>query len=183
MKSSNLLLTKPGRVVKVADFGTSKILNTLGFQPLGKAPVNEMEEVTLQTRFDGVMGTIPWTAPELLSGEPFGLPIDVYSFAVVMWEMLTRQVPYEEFKKTFTIISHVKAGGRPPVPKDAAEDFAHLMTACWSQEPKDRPTFSAIVDSLSSMLHGANPDSQHALHSHEPHADSRHSSNASDRRA
>ena len=56
---------------------------------------------------------------------------DVYSFGIVMWEIITRQTPYEDLPQ-FSIPVAVSKGTRPPIPKEAPLEYAKLMKTCWS---------------------------------------------------
>jgi serine/threonine protein kinase len=96
--------------VKVADFGFARI----------------KEENATMTR----CGTPCWTAPEIIRGESYSEKADVYSFGIVMWELLTRKVPYAS--QTFMSVAlEVLDGKRPEVPSDCPPDFKELMQRCW----------------------------------------------------
>ncbi|GMF60732.1 unnamed protein product [Phytophthora fragariaefolia] len=77
LKSSNVLLDARG-AAKIADFGLSCALE------LGRAA-----DLTAET------GTYGWMAPEVIRHEPYSSKADVYSFAVVLWELLARDVPFK----------------------------------------------------------------------------------------
>ncbi|ELR13875.1 5'nucleotidase [Acanthamoeba castellanii str. Neff] len=133
VKSSNLLVDD-NMTVKVADFGfaTTKVDNGT------------------MTR----CGTPSWTAPEILSPPTGGTKTrytekaDVYSFGIVMWEVLTQELPYHD-QDVMQVAMEVLGGGRPPVPPDCAEGFSQLMQSCWHQDPQQRPDMNAVVMALS----------------------------------
>ena len=95
-----------------------------------------------------------WTAPEIHEERPYGLPADVYSFGIFMWEVLSRQAPFAHLKTVWAVRNAVVAGERPPVPADQDEDFVALMQACWSGNDRLRPTFAAVVRRLEAMCAG-----------------------------
>lgn len=96
-----------------------------------------------------------WTAPEILSGKKSKLTpeADVYAFGVILWELMTRQVPYVssiDFKKKemnvkFQQIDRVKKGERPAIPGGLPAVARELIERCWHQDPRKRPKFSEIA--------------------------------------
>jgi len=76
---------------------------------------------------------------------------DVYSFAIVMWEVLTRKVPYED-RNMMTVALDVINGNRPPIPSDCPENFAKIMQKCWMGKSADRPTMDEVVQYLNSEM-------------------------------
>eukprot|EP00798_Chlamydomonas_sp_ICE-L_P018549 gene18549-25056_t len=94
-----------------------------------------------------------WTAPEVILNSQIGPAADVYSFAIVMWEMLTWLQPYEDMMSVQVIFSTVSDHNRPDIPEDDAfpgspgvtlSQYKELMISCWSGDAR-------IVDLLSAM--------------------------------
>ncbi|KAH6819186.1 kinase superfamily with octicosapeptide/Phox/Bem1p domain-containing protein [Perilla frutescens var. frutescens] len=137
LKSDNLLvnLRDPHRpICKVGDLGLSK--------------------VKCQTLISGgVRGTLPWMAPELLNGSSslVSEKVDVFSFGIVMWELLTGEEPYADLHYGAIIGGIVSNTLRPPVPESCDPDWTALMERCWSSEPPERPNFTEIADELRAM--------------------------------
>lgn len=134
LKCENLLVNMrdPHRpVCKIGDMGLSKV-----------------KHQTLVS--GGVRGTLPWMAPELLSGKSGMVTdkIDVYSFGIVMWELLTGDEPYADMHCGSIIggIMHNKL--RPAVPSWCDPAWRSLMERCWSTDPEQRPPFSEISKEL-----------------------------------
>ncbi|CAD6340036.1 unnamed protein product [Miscanthus lutarioriparius] len=137
LKSDNLLvnLRDPQRpICKVGDLGLSK--------------------VKCQTLISGgVRGTLPWMAPELLNGSSslVSEKVDVFSFGIVMWELLTGEEPYAELHYGAIIGGIVNNTLRPPVPESCDPQWRSLMEQCWSAEPSERPSFTEVGKSLRAM--------------------------------
>ncbi|KAG2613250.1 hypothetical protein PVAP13_4KG346200 [Panicum virgatum] len=137
LKSDNLLvnLRDPQRpICKVGDLGLSK--------------------VKCQTLISGgVRGTLPWMAPELLNGSSslVSEKVDVFSFGIVLWELLTGEEPYADLHYGVIIGGIVSNTLRPQVPDSCDPEWRSLMEQCWSTEPSERPSFTEIANRLRSM--------------------------------
>jgi hypothetical protein len=96
-------------------------------------------------------------APELMEGRPPTLRADVFSYAVVLWELLFLAEPYENFHHKEALWARVPAGERPLIPASAEqeqESWVGLMGACWAATPEARPGFKAVIGTL----HKLRPD-------------------------
>ncbi|KAG8495693.1 hypothetical protein CXB51_013405 [Gossypium anomalum] len=146
LKSDNLLvnLRDPHRpICKVGDLGLSK--------------------VKCQTLISGgVRGTLPWMAPELLNGSSslVSEKVDVFSFGIVMWELLTGEEPYADLHYGAIIGGIVSNTLRPLVPEGCDPEWRSLMERCWSSEPPERPSFTEIANELRSMAAKIQPKVQ-----------------------
>ncbi|MCD7460415.1 hypothetical protein HAX54_043510 [Datura stramonium] len=137
LKCENLLvnLGDPQRpVCKVGDFGLSRIKRN-----------------TLVS--GGVRGTLPWMAPELLNGNSSRVSekVDVFSFGITMWEILTGEEPYANLHCGAIIGGIVNNTLRPPVPQRCDPEWGKLMEECWSPDPEARPSFTEITNRLRAM--------------------------------
>ncbi|CAG7880584.1 unnamed protein product [Brassica rapa] len=137
LKCDNLLvnLKDPARpICKVGDFGLSKIKRN-----------------TLVT--GGVRGTLPWMAPELLSGSSSKVSekVDVFSFGIVLWEILTGEEPYANMHYGAIIGGIVNNTLRPTVPSYCDPEWRMLMEQCWAPDPFVRPSFPEIARRLRTM--------------------------------
>ncbi|XP_074363970.1 uncharacterized protein LOC141704666 [Apium graveolens] len=137
LKSDNLLvsLLNPHRpVCKVGDLGLSKFKR--------------------QTLVSGRMrGTLPWMAPELLHGsiDEVSEKVDVFSFGIVLWELLTGEEPYRGMHDVHIIGGIMNNNLRPPVPDSCDPEWRSLMERCWSEYPSERPSFTEVVSQLQNM--------------------------------
>ena len=135
LKTLNVLLDRDRRC-KVTDFGLSKSesLNTAATQStMGGG---------------GAKGTPSYMAPELLEDNLFDEKSDVYSFAIVIWEIWDGGVPWHGLKPVQITRKVVDKRERPPPPEGAPTDLVALMQRCWAHEPDARPTFAAIKAEL-----------------------------------
>ncbi|KAL6871458.1 hypothetical protein ACP4OV_014287 [Aristida adscensionis] len=137
LKCDNLLVNLKDQsrpICKVGDFGLSKIKRN-----------------TLVS--GGVRGTLPWMAPELLNGSSNKVSekVDVFSFGIVMWEILTGEEPYANMHYGAIIGGIVNNTLRPPVPASCDPEWRRLMEQCWAPDPAQRPAFTEIAGRLRSM--------------------------------
>ncbi|KAK4434696.1 Serine/threonine-protein kinase EDR1 [Sesamum alatum] len=137
LKCDNLLvnLKDPSRpICKVGDFGLSKIKRN-----------------TLVS--GGVRGTLPWMAPELLNGSSNKVSekVDVFSFGIVLWEILTGEEPYANMHYGAIIGGIVNNTLRPTIPSYCDAEWRRLMEQCWAPNPAIRPSFTEIASRLRVM--------------------------------
>ncbi|KAI4323232.1 hypothetical protein L6164_022854 [Bauhinia variegata] len=137
LKCDNLLvnLKDPLRpICKVGDFGLSKIKRN-----------------TLVS--GGVRGTLPWMAPELLNGSSNKVSekVDVFSFGIVLWEILTGEEPYANMHYGAIIGGIVNNTLRPMIPSHCDSEWRTLMEQCWAPNPAARPSFTEIASRLRTM--------------------------------
>ncbi|XP_052207071.1 uncharacterized protein LOC127811349 isoform X1 [Diospyros lotus] len=137
LKCDNLLVNlgdSQRPICKVGDFGLSRIKRN-----------------TLVS--GGVRGTLPWMAPELLNGSSIRVSekVDVFSFGITMWEILTGEEPYEDMHCGAIIGGIVSNALRPPVSESCNPEWRKLMEECWSPDPAARPSFTEITNRLRDM--------------------------------
>ncbi|KAA8522770.1 hypothetical protein F0562_009193 [Nyssa sinensis] len=142
LKCANLLVNMrdPHRpVCKIGDLGLSKV-----------------KQHTLVS--GGVRGTLPWMASELLSGKSNMVTekIDVYSFGIVMWELLTGDEPYADLHCASIIGGIVNNNLRPQIPTWCDPEWKSLMESCWASDPVQRLSFSEISQKLRNMAAAIN---------------------------
>ncbi|KAH8067387.1 protein kinase [Aureococcus anophagefferens] len=134
LKTLNVLLDGKGRC-KVTDFGLSKSdeLNTAS---------------TMATQAGGgIKGTPAYMAPELLESNTFTEKTDVYAFALVIWEVLTGDIPWAGLNQIQIAMQILAKAARPQVPAGPA-DLVDLMTRCWAQDAAERPAFAEVKAAL-----------------------------------
>ncbi|XP_045625810.2 uncharacterized protein [Procambarus clarkii] len=149
LKSMNVLLDSYYRA-KIADFGFSILRRSRTGSP---------------AQHGSIRGTPAWMAPELLTQGEVSAKCDVYSYAIILWEMLAASHPFKGLD-IFQIMETIEAGGRPPLPSSGvSRELKELITSCWAQNPSLRPSFEEILGALESaavpaswrgVLHKAN---------------------------
>ncbi len=91
-----------------------------------------------------------WQSPEVQNLQEYTEKADVYSFAMILWELFTRKKPFDEFdfKSIFMKRDAIYNGLRPTIPDDAPLLYTNLIEDCWDHEPTHRPSFEVILDRL-----------------------------------
>lgn len=94
-------------------------------------------------------------APEVIAGFKYTEKADVFSYGIILWELLTRLPPYYGIDGTEVSIWVVKEDLRPEIKADhewnAPTEFIQLMKRCWDREPSKRPLFNEIIDALNEI--------------------------------
>jgi serine/threonine-protein kinase len=151
LKPANLLVTDRARVadqVKILDFGIAKLI-----QP--------GEEHSQLTRGQQIFGTPHYMAPEQATGEPIDARTDLYSLGVVLFRLVTGQVPFDAPGGMQVVLRHL----RDPPPRPSAfnplvpEALETLILALLSKSPSDRPTDAEDVISALDELVDRDPTS------------------------
>ncbi|KAK1889036.1 Mitogen-activated protein kinase kinase kinase 7 [Dissostichus eleginoides] len=141
LKPPNLLLVAGGTVLKICDFGTA---------------------CDIQTHMTNNKGSAAWMAPEdlsvavgssLLAGSNYSEKCDVFSWGIILWEVITRRKPFDEIGgPAFRIMWAVHNGTRPPLIKNLPKPLESLMTRCWSKDPSQRPSMEEIVKIMTHLM-------------------------------
>lgn len=106
------------------------------------------------------IGTSGWMAPEMFSSAASsGEKADVYSFGMVIYELVTHLIPFHDVSNPFAVASQVISGMRPKIDKQdelaksspILECFIKLVSICCLQDPDERPTFADILNDLRSI--------------------------------
>ncbi|XP_040283938.1 ephrin type-A receptor 4 [Bufo bufo] len=135
------ILVNSNLVCKVSDFGMSRVLE-------------DDPEAAYTTR--GGKIPIRWTAPEAIAYRKFTSSSDVWSYGIVMWEVMSYgERPYWDMSNQ-DVIKAIEEGYRLPPPMDCPIALHQLMLDCWQKERSDRPKFGQIVSMLDKLIRNPN---------------------------
>ncbi|XP_067831039.1 mitogen-activated protein kinase kinase kinase 10 [Heptranchias perlo] len=135
LKSSNILILEKAedddlanKTLKITDFGLAR----------------EWHRTTKMS----AAGTYAWMAPEVIKLSLFSKSSDVWSFGVLLWELLTGEVPYREIDGLAVAYGVAVNKLTLPIPSTCPEPFGKLMEDCWNSDAHSRPSFTAILAQL-----------------------------------
>lgn len=147
LKSPNLLLPSPAKgpmdplVVKIADFGIARI------KPPGSGEADGWGRMTI------CVGTLNWMAPEVLHSNSYDEKVDVYSYGMCLYEIMSGQIPFEG-EEHERLGEQVLRGIRPEKGESfnvLPEAVRDVIVACWSRNPKKRLSFDQILAALGGL--------------------------------
>ncbi|KAH8263582.1 hypothetical protein KR044_010855, partial [Drosophila immigrans] len=126
-------LVNSQRVIKIGDFGMAR-------------PTFESDYYCYNRKGVRKLFPVRWMPPETLSLGVFTSASDIWSFGVVLYEMITfGSIPYGDLTNN-QVLDHVRNGNSPQIPSGVKPPLEGLLKACWSQEATKRPTALDIVD-------------------------------------
>ncbi|XP_026853931.2 ephrin type-B receptor 2 isoform X1 [Electrophorus electricus] len=137
------ILVNSNLVCKVSDFGLSRFLEDDASDP---------------TYTSALGGKIPirWTAPEAIQYRKFTSSSDVWSYGIVMWEVMSYgERPYWDMSNQ-DVINAIEQDYRLPPPMDCPNALHQLMLDCWQKDRNNRPKFGQIVNTLDKMIRNPN---------------------------
>ncbi|XP_056149161.1 receptor-interacting serine/threonine-protein kinase 2-like isoform X2 [Lampris incognitus] len=148
LKTQNILLDGEFHV-KIADFGLSKWRQLSVSKGSGSKP----------TEMGGTVIYMPPEKYEPSNTRRADVKHDMYSYAIIMWEVLSRQIPFEEVTNPMQIMFSVLRGRRPDTGLDSLpanipsrETLINIMTCGWTANPDERPSFLKCLIELEPML-------------------------------
>ncbi|XP_037393783.1 ephrin type-A receptor 7 isoform X1 [Pygocentrus nattereri] len=157
------ILVNSNLVCKVSDFGLSRVIDDdpeAVYTTTGKMQdvMNMMFTPATDLHFTEQGGKIPvrWTATEAIQYRKFTSASDVWSYGIVMWEVVSYgERPYWDMSNQ-DVIKAIEEGYRLPAPMDCPPGLHQLMLDCWQKDRADRPKFDQIVGILDKMIRNPN---------------------------
>jgi fyn-related kinase len=117
-------------IYKVADFGLARV-----FKVDNEDIYESKHEIKLPVK---------WTAPEAIRTNKFSIKSDVWSFGILLYEIITYgKMPYSGMTGA-QVIQLLGQNYRLPQPSNCPQQFYNIMLECWNAEPKERPTFETL---------------------------------------
>jgi serine/threonine protein kinase len=147
LKTDNIGVHVSG-VWQLFDFGLSRTLPRDG------------DDLAGSFQMSGKIGTKMYMAPEVYLRQPYNTKADVYSFALLLWEVLALQRPFARHTKKTYRTRVIKKGERPPMDTSWPVEIQELLKKCWSSEMNERPTMKqvrAILEKQVAILSKNNP--------------------------
>jgi serine/threonine protein kinase len=118
---------------KVCDFGLSRV----------KAQERSMT---------GNCGTVQWMAPEVLANQSYNEKADIYSFGIILWELLSRECPYDGMTAIQCALAVLNRDKRPEIPKWCPPSLHALIKSCVKKDADQRPSFAQILLALDAIM-------------------------------
>uniref|UniRef100_A0A8D9E3Q1 receptor protein-tyrosine kinase n=1 Tax=Cacopsylla melanoneura TaxID=428564 RepID=A0A8D9E3Q1_9HEMI len=136
LAARNVLVSK-NYTMKIADFGLARDVNNQDYY---------------RQRTDGAV-PVRWVAPEALFHRFYTYQSDVWSFGILLWEIMTfGGSPYPSVPNVEKLFQLLRNGHRMECPSNCPEEVYEIMQACWKSDPTERPQFSDLVSKLDNML-------------------------------
>lgn len=139
LKPDNVGFDTTGRL-KLFDFGLAKRLDRLAVDAEGNYLLT------------GNTGSLRYMAPEVAQDKPYNTAVDVYSFAILFWQMCSLTTPYSGYSQAKHNLDVVFKGERPKCVASWPSEWKSLMERGWSQVPSERPTMNEIVITMERIL-------------------------------
>jgi serine/threonine protein kinase len=147
IKPSNIFLhtSGGGEIVKVVDFGIAKMLD---------APTSA--EDTHLTATGALIGTPSYMAPERLGTDAYGVESDVYSVGVMLYEMITGELPFAGAGNNYLRAAFLQATADVPAPRtkdrDIPEELDTLIVRAMATKPEERPTAQEMAETIARVF-------------------------------
>jgi len=128
LKSLNILVCEDWNIY-VADIGATRIASQL---------------------MTANVGTPIWMAPEVFTSQDYSQKADIYSFGMVLFEVITGKLPFENIS-SYELPSLITKGQRPTFPEKIAKPWMKLVTSMWADKPSKRPSIDKVLETVTQL--------------------------------
>ncbi|RHZ84377.1 hypothetical protein Glove_82g90 [Diversispora epigaea] len=101
---------------------------------------------------NSIYGNLPYVAPEVLCDQIYTTKSDTYSLGILMWEIITGEVPYGEHEHDLYLMYAIVKGYRPKIHEEIPHEYADLMKQCWDADPNNRPCAFTICEKMGLLI-------------------------------
>jgi serine/threonine protein kinase len=138
LKPSNIGFDSDGKV-KIFDFGLV-------------ACVRQRQRSNEVYQLSGGTGSYRYMAPEVALKQPYTEKVDVYSYGIMLWQIITRETPFKKFSRSKIMEKVVLKGERPYLPPQWPPKLIQLLSHCWDDNPLNRPSFETVIYELKGLI-------------------------------
>lgn len=128
------------------------LLNNFLFPILTDFGLSKSQDEIQRNRSNSqIFGTLFFMAPELFNDDDaYSEKADVYAFAILVYEIITKQVPYNGLSSCYVMYNVANNNLRPELDDTVPIAYRELIESCWNQDPEKRPSFKSIINQLKS---------------------------------
>ncbi len=100
----------------------------------------------------GETGTYRWMAPEVIKHQKYSTPADIYSYGILLWEVVVRKLPFDYMAPIQAAFAVAKHKMRPRLPHTTPIKLRDLISECWCDDPQFRVTFKLVCHLLPKVM-------------------------------
>ncbi|RGB33877.1 kinase-like domain-containing protein [Rhizophagus diaphanus] len=100
---------------------------------------------------ESIYGNLPYIAPEVITGKNTTKKSDIYSIAMLMWEISSGQPPFGDYENDYYLAKNIVNGIRPRIVSGTPLEYERLMKQCWDADPSNRPYTLTVFDKITNI--------------------------------
>ncbi|PKC54109.1 kinase-like protein [Rhizophagus irregularis] len=130
LHSGNILFSETGQRFVISDLGFCG--------PADKSP-------------NSIYGNLPYIAPEVIAGKEYTFKSDIYSIAMLMWEISSGKPPFDNYEHDYYLAMNIINGIRPRIISGTPLEYKNLMKQCWDADPLKRPDIKTLKKKINEI--------------------------------
>ncbi|RGB40861.1 kinase-like domain-containing protein [Rhizophagus diaphanus] len=99
-----------------------------------------------------IYGNLPYIAPEVIIGKEYTFASDIYSLGILMWEISSGQIPFNNYEHDYDLAMKIVNGMRPKIRTEIPSKYKELMKQCWDADPLKRPDANTFYEEILKMM-------------------------------